>query len=304
MLTLWQDRRQVRAVLRVDPDGAIWRRGRCELPQTNYYDRQPGYHKMFAPGEAGLRMLEFGLLRVPRDETYRFRTQGHEVALVLLSGACDIKVASEQWSLERVSVFADPPIAAYVPRHREYSVTGIKPADVAVFSAAAMQDYLPRLITPDQVKDQTFGGPQAQRRSIVIMGPEFAADRLMIGETFNEPGEWSSYPPHKHDVDDYPHEVRLEDVSFYQIDPPQGFGLQYIYSLEHKQDEVFPVRNDEAVAIPHGYHPVAAAPGYRLYYLWGLAGDGRFIRSSVDPNHAWVEAEAGVQEPVAVAGQV
>jgi 5-deoxy-glucuronate isomerase len=265
-----------------------------------HYQRQPGYNKLVGPGDAGLEYLEFGLLRVPRDEQFSFSQEGREAVLVILSGACTVQVDGQQWDLERVSVFAGPAVAVYVPRHRRYTVTGVKPGDLAVFQARSDQDYLPRLIEPGQTPMEVEGAGGFRRRVFPLVDEAFPASRLLVGETFVESGQWASYPPHKHDEDRYPDEVRLEEAAFFQIDPPQGFALQYLYSADRALNQVYVLGNDDAFAAARGYHPLAAAPGYQVYYLWGMAGDGHVIRSSVDPAHAWVAAETGAPQPIAV----
>jgi 5-deoxy-glucuronate isomerase len=112
---------------------------------------------------------------------------------------------------------------------------------------------------------------------------------LIVGETINPPGNWSSSPPHKHDVDDLPMESKLEEVYFYKLKPQQGFGLQRIYSDDGDLDEAYVIRDGDTVAFPRGYHPVVAAPGYQLYYLWVLAGEKRIMCPNDDPDHAWVK---------------
>lgn len=266
------------------------------------YERQPGYTVLAGPGQAELEYLEFGMLRVPREEEYSLRLGGREAVLVILSGDCMVEVDGESWHLDRVSVFAEPAMAAYVPRHRRYTVTATKPADLAVFTAPAGRDYLPRLIGRDQIEGQMEGAENFRRRTYTIVGQEFPCSRLLVGETHVEPGNWSGYPPHKHEEDRYPEEVRLEAATFFQVDPPQGFGLQYLYSADRSLDEVHVVRNDDAFVAARGYHPVAGAPGYRLYCLWGMAGDGHVLRSSLDPEHIWVAEETGAPQPVAVPG--
>jgi 5-deoxy-glucuronate isomerase len=268
-----------------------------EIPR---YERRPGYRTLVAPGQEGLQRLELGLLRVPRDEEFSFAPQEREAVLVILSGKCTLNLDGESWTLERVSVFAEPAMAAYVPRHRSYSVTASKPADLAVFMAEAMRDHLPRLVTRDDVMGHGEGTGEFRRQTYTIVGEEFPANRLLVGETYLDPGGWASYPPHKHDEERYPEEVRLEEAAYYQVDPPQGFGLQYVYSRQDHRSEVRIVRNDQAYAVVQGYHPLAAAPGYRLYYLWGMAGDGRVLRSLLDPSHAWVAEEMGMTRPEAV----
>ena len=262
------------------------------MQQVYRYQRLPGYTRLAGPGQAGLERLEFGLLRVPRDEAFSFATAGQEAVLVILSGACQVEVDAERWTLERVSVFAEPAMAVYVPRHREYRVYGVKPADVAVATAEATQDLVPRLIDRHGVKAEAEGAGCFRRQVLGIVDQAFPASRLLVGETYVEPGQWASYPPHKHDEDRYPEEVRLEQACFVQIDPPQGFALQYVYSADRSLSQAQVVHNDDLVVVARGYHPLVAAPGYSLYYLWAMAGDGHVMRWSADPAHAWVGEEA------------
>lgn len=272
------------------------------MQRVFHYQRQPGYSRLAGPGDAGLENLEFGLLRVPRDEEFSYHSEGREAVLVILSGACQVEVDGRRWDLERVSVFAEPAMAVYVPRHRRYVIGGVKPAELAVFAVRADEDHLPRLIERAQVPMEVEGATSFFRRVYPIVDESFPANRLLVGETFVEPGQWASYPPHKHDEERYPEEVRLEEVAYLQIDPPQGFALQYLYSADRSLNEVYVLGNGDAFATARGYHPLAAAPGYSLYYLWGMAGDGHVLRSSPDPAHAWVARETAAPQPVAMPG--
>jgi len=109
----------------------------------------------------------------------------------------------------------------------------------------------------------------------------------MVGETFNPAGHWSSYPPHKHDGRDG--EPKLEEVYYYRIDPPQGFGHQMLYTAAG-ESVTHTVRDGDAVLLPYGYHPVSSPPGYRLYYLWAIAGEQRKLALHEDPAHSWIHA--------------
>ena len=109
--------------------------------------------------------------------------------------------------------------------------------------------------------------------------------RLMVGETFNPPGNWSSFPPHKHDGRDG--EPTLEEVYYFRVDPPQGFGQQMLYTNDG-ECVTHAVKDGDAVLLPYGYHPVSAPPGYRLYYLWGMAGEQRKLALHEDPAHKWI----------------
>ena len=101
------------------------------------------------------------------------------------------------------------------------------------------------------------------------------AEYLLVGETLNPPGNWSSSPPHKHEYNNLPEESDHEEIYFFKVDPEQGFGIQRLYTDDRELDEACVVENNDAVIISKGYHPVVAAPGYSLYYLWVLAGKGK-----------------------------
>ena len=117
--------------------------------------------------------------------------------------------------------------------------------------------------------------------------------RCSLGETFTLAGNWSSFPPHKHDVEALPDEVQQEEVYLFKIRPEEGFGVQVFYSrpesLRGALDEAVAVRNDDLTLMPFGYHPVAAPPGYDVYYLWFLAGPTRLMRPRDDPMYAWIK---------------
>ena len=119
-----------------------------------------------------------------------------------------------------------------------------------------------------------------------MLGPDDEAGRLIVGETLSPPGNWSSYPPHKHDRQAAPEEVALEEVYFYRLQPAGGFAVQIVYGDDRESARI--VRDGDVVTIASGYHPVVAAPGYALYYLWVLAGEGRELVPYLDPGHAWV----------------
>jgi 5-deoxy-glucuronate isomerase len=114
-----------------------------------------------------------------------------------------------------------------------------------------------------------------------------AADSLLVCEVITPGGNWSSYPPHKHDRDALPQESFLEETYYHRISPAQGFALQRVYSAEHDLDETMSVRDRDTVLVPRGYHTVSAPPGYDLYYLNVMAGPTRAWAIANDPDHEW-----------------
>ncbi len=150
-------------------------------------------------------------------------------------------------------------------------------------------DAGPSFVAPADVVVHERGAPGWQRQVHDIAADNVRAHALIVGETFNEPGQWSSFPPHKHDGEDG--EPALEEVYYYRFDRPDGFGFQGLYEAGDER-AVF-LRHGAIVGIPRGYHPVCAAPGYRLYYLWALVGNPRQLAMHEDPAHRWLH-ERGV----------
>ena len=257
---------------------------------------QDGYSTIISREKAGLAYLEFGLLRLRAGGAFQGQTGECEAALVILGGRCDIASGGRRWEGlgARDDVFGGKATAVYLPAGSPFSVQAADGgARIAVCKAVADPGPQPALILPDDVKSRTVGAHNWRREVQDIVGDNVVAQRLLVGETYNEPGAWSSYPPHKHDVASLPDEVKLEEIYYFRVDPAQGFGIQRIYTGDDTMDEVYAVRDGDAVVIPRGYHPVAAAPGYRVYYLWMLAGPERVMRPRDDPAHAWAHELEG-----------
>ena len=235
-----------------------------------------------------------GLALSDLDAGQSFESTGDlETVVVLLGGVVDVEANGESLGSAggRSSVFEGPGHAVYAPPGTVLRLKATTPAQIAIATAPAGQGapLKARIIGPGDQRLADVGKGNWSRTVRTILGPEHAAGRLLLGETINPPGNWSSYPPHKHDREAPPEEVRLEEVYFFKVDPPEGFGVQVRY--DDAGTEAFTVRDGDSAVIRSGYHPLAAAPGYSLYYLWIMAGDSRQMIPYMDPAHAWV-AEA------------
>ena len=146
----------------------------------------------------------------------------------------------------------------------------------------------PIVVGPDDVEIEIRGAGNATRQVNNIMMPDFPADRLLICEVFTPNGNWSGWPPHKHDVDDPPREAVLEETYYYQISRPEGWAIQRVYHRDGSRDLVLPVRHGDLLSVDQGYHPFASTQGYDAYYLNALAGDRRTMANTDDPDLAWV----------------
>ncbi|MHB1628021.1 MAG: 5-deoxy-glucuronate isomerase [Bacilli bacterium] len=261
----------------------------------NKAKEQTGYREIVGDDNGlNLKFLRFGLLTLAQGETYTGRMTGCEGVLVLLSGSMDVTVGDAEFTgLKRQDVFTGKAAAVFVPAGSSFSVINAGGASVeaAICRTPADQAFDPFVVRPDEVWSRQVGKDNYRREvhDIVVKNAEGRVQRIIVGETFNPPGNWSSFPPHKHD--DYKPDVEacMEEVYHYRMNPRQGFGLQSIYTGDRSLDEVYRVEDGDTFMIPYGYHPVCAAGGYQLYYLWFMAGEtGRAMIPSDDPRHAWV----------------
>ena len=254
-------------------------------PQT------PGFVPVVRAGE-GLRHLSFGLLRLGAAERHRVGSDGEELALVLIEG----RVRLHGHGLEgrelgpRPSVFEGRAGALYLPPGEQVELEAPEPCHLAVIGSPAARGKGAGavVVTPEDVRVQHRGRPGFEREVHDIIDERVPAQRLLVGETFNGPGQWSSYPPHKHDEAIPDVEIPLEEVYYFRVEPPQGFGVQVVYSPARGVEACYRIVDGDVTLLPFGYHPVAAAPGYRVYYLWALAGEERALCFHDDPAHAWV----------------
>jgi 5-deoxy-glucuronate isomerase len=240
------------------------------------------------PESAGWEFIRFSVRRLQPHERWTSRTDGDECCLVLLSGWCTVTVddgASEALG-PRETVFASYPHAFYVPRGRRFTVEARDRSEIAECRAPSDKPLQPRLIRPGDCGFEIRGGGNATRQIVDILPPPFPADRLMICEVFTPSGNWSSYPPHKHDVDNPPGEVDLEETYYYRMSDPLGYGFQRLYTADGRFDETVKVEDGDLVLIRDGYHPFVTAFGYDAYYLNVLAGTRRSMAASDDPRYA------------------
>lgn len=256
------------------------------------------------PALAGWEFITFEARRLAQSETYTSATDESELAIVVLSGIISLDSNAGRWRNvgERDSVFAGLPYAIYLPRRTAFTVTAQTDAEIALAWAPTDQDHPARLIRPTDVTVEIRGGDQATRQINNIIPPGFDCHRLVVVEVYTPGGNWSSYPPHKHDVhttdaDGRILEADLEEVYFYKFDRPEGYAYQRIYtdpeSPLHRAgmpiDVVIVAQQNDVVLIPEGYHPVASPPGYTTYYLNVLAGSAQSLANSEDPRYKWVK---------------
>jgi 5-deoxy-glucuronate isomerase len=257
------------------------------------------------PGSAGWVHLSFAARQMARGNTWQFETGENELALVVLGGLCEITSNVGKWTDvgRRPTVFGGMPYTLYLPPETRFTV-GAKSEhlDIAYGWCAANEKHPARLVKPGEVEIEIRGGENATRQINKMIPPGFPAGRLVVVEVYTPSGNWSSYPPHKHDehiVDEAGKvlEADLEEVYFYKIDRPEGFAYQRIYTRERDLDELILARDSHVVLSPRGYHPVVAAPGYNCYYLNMLAGSAQSLAATDDPDYSWVKETWKEKDP-------
>jgi 5-deoxy-glucuronate isomerase len=253
-----------------------------------------GSWEQVTPESAGWRYLHFGV----RPGSFESATRGAEVVLVPLGGRCRVTADGASWELgERGHVFDGLPWALYLPRDTDYRVEAFGALELAICGAFCERRREPVLVRPDQVEVEVRGAGNATRQINHIVKPEFPAERLLVVEVFTPSGNWSSYPPHKHDEDRPPAEVVLEETYYYRTARPEAFAVQRLYSPQRGVDVTVTVRDRDLMLVPWGYHTTAAAHGYDLYYLNALAGDRRSMAAADDPQLAWIRSAWTELEP-------
>ncbi|MFD1540164.1 5-deoxy-glucuronate isomerase [Nonomuraea guangzhouensis] len=241
---------------------------------------------------SGLRVAHLG------GDPVSFSTGEEEMLILPLSGSCTVTCGAERFELTgRASVFAGPSDFAYIPISTDVTVEGS--GQIAFPSARATRRLAPRYVPASAVPIEIRGAGQASRQVNNFCAPDvFECDKLVAVEVLTPGGNWSSYPPHKHDTL-HEGEAVLEEIYYFEV-ADDGLGYQRVYSSERGQiDTLAEVSSGDVVLVPYGYHgPSMAAPGYDLYYLNVLAGpaDERSMAFCDDPRHAWIRSSWAGQD--------
>jgi 5-deoxy-glucuronate isomerase len=225
---------------------------------------------------------------------------GDERVVVMLSGRAEVVIDGRSLGIagRRTDVFEGPGDAVYVPPTSAAVLVAMDEAERTGFTAAvASAPAGPQApgaarVIPGSTWPEVAVGRDSWARTVrTILGGDDQASRLIVGETVHTgTGSWSSFPPHRHDRDS-PEEVRLEEVYYYRLEPAGGFAVQIRYDAETGEEDLRIVRDGDSAAITAGFHPVVAAPGYRLHYLWILAGERRQLLPYVDPRYRWLNEQ-------------
>ncbi|MCB8876082.1 5-deoxy-glucuronate isomerase [Acidisoma silvae] len=249
-----------------------------------------GFIHHITPTSAGWFHVGFSVLKLAPQKVVSRPTEGDEVCLVILSGRVRISAGDVDFGLlgERESVFDGLPWSVYVPAKSNWTVEAETAAEVAVCSSPAEGKLPARVIPPSEVGEEVRGKGTNTRHVRNILPDTAVAESLLVVEVVTPGGNWSSYPPHKHDVNDPPRETYLEETYYHRLKRGSGFALQRVYTDDRSLDETMAIGDGDVVLVPRGYHPVGAPHGFDLFYLNVMAGPVREWRFTMSPDHAFL----------------
>ncbi len=246
----------------------------------------------FSRERVGWEWMSMHVERLIPGGTYAAKTQGEEAAFVILGGECTAEWGQGEQAIGgRKTVFDGLPYCLYLPSGHAVKFTATTICEIAECRAPSEAKLEPRLVTPKDVASGLRGGGNASRQIVDIIQTDFPADKLVVIEVYTPGGNWSSFPPHKHDVHAPPVEVDLDEIYYYRIEKPEaGFALQRLYSKDGGEEHTIRAQDGDAVLVRSGYHPVVAGPGYNVYYLNFLAGTSRTLAVTEDADHVWLKS--------------
>lgn len=250
---------------------------------------QPGLNTLLSNP---CKLLDFNLLVLDDGKAYEGTSGNREICAVVLGGKATFVVNGKKFENvgARPNVFAGKPHSVYIPAQARFAITARGAVEIALCSAPSELQTEAYVIPPERVATGVWGAANFTRNYHQILTlasqPDLPAQRLIVGETYTPSGNWSTFPPHRHEKDDLPREAYHEEMYFFKVSPADGFGLTRYYNDE--VDTGFIVRDNTILMAPRGYHTVVSAPGYTTYYLWFLAGNHRVQAVVDDPTYAWV----------------
>ena len=265
---------------------------------SHHFHAMPAGQGLSASPDESCELLKFDVLRLAQETRYEgVVPDDREMLLVILGGKARVEVSGTDFGVvgKRPNVFAGLPYSIYLPRGSSYVVEAVTAFEAALPSAPSDLDTAPYMIAPEQVNSGQWGTLNYTRyfREILVQPNGLPASSLIVGETITPSGNWSTYPPHKHEVDEGG-EKRHEEIYYFRVSSSDSHGIIQHYSPERGYDDLHRVTDDTIIAMPHGYHTYVGAPGAQSYYLWALAGDGRTQGATFDARMGWVQKTVGM----------
>lgn len=272
--------------------------------QVFKFKNEEGYEEIITPQNSDCKFLGFDRISLKAGGKLEYEVKGKEMAIVLQEG--DFKVTAE-WKGKiyidgavgkRVSVYDELPTTIYLPPDSKLIMETVNGVECRIFTTACHNGKRPFLSEPKDVEEGTPGALNWKRKYRFIFGPrgknkDNITNKLIVGESVSLPGGWIGFPAHKHDLDN-DKEYPLDEIFSIRVRGPHGkYVIQHSYGLEGDEggawDEFNKILDDNnAIALPFGYHTSMAVPGCTEYLLWGLAGDDKTYKLQFDERFDWL----------------
>jgi len=247
------------------------------------------YQHDIRPDNAGWKYLSFAVATLAATQTLKGATGDEECVIVPLSGHATVAYGRETHTIGRDDLFRQLTDIIYLSPHTDFQITASERFEVAIGKAPALGKLPPRLIRRDEMPSFIRGDANVARGVNVLLDSDEISERLTVYEIRPPSGNWSSFPPHRHDSRD--NSSYHEETYYYRLAPADGFALQRIYTRDTDLDVAIPVADSDLVLVHEGYHAVVNAPGTNAYYLNFLAGDVRKLKPVNDPHYDWVSKQ-------------
>jgi 5-deoxy-glucuronate isomerase len=248
--------------------------------------------------KAHWQWMSFFVHRLLPGEVLCAKTEAEEAAFVVLGGTCVADWGEgSKWIGKRKNVFDGFPYTLYLSAQQTATFTAQSICEIAECRVPTKAQHEPRLIEPKDTSTNLRGGGNASRQIVDVLPPAFPADKLMVIEVYTPGGNWSSFPPHKHDVHNPPTESDLDEIYYFRFKNDESFAFQHLYGNNEVGSRALKTRDGDTVLVRSGFHTVVAGPGYDTYYLNFLAGSARSLAATEDPQHSWIRGTWDATDP-------
>ncbi|PTJ84119.1 5-deoxy-glucuronate isomerase [Staphylococcus succinus] len=246
----------------------------------------------FKPEDVNLKYTGIKILDIQASGVYEETTQGFEICIVALTGKIDVSDGKNIYKDlgTRDSVFEKIPTdSIYISKDHHIQISAVKDARI-IICYAPCDEGRPTELIPASSNGVEDRGKYANQRHVhnILPDTHTASEKLLVVEVYTNQGNWSSYPPHKHDEDNLPDESFLEEIYYHEMNPEKGFVFQRVYTDDLSLDETMTAQNGDVVIVPKGYHPVAVPDGYNGYYLNIMAGPKKVWKFNNQKDHEWI----------------
>lgn len=246
-----------------------------------------------------LQRLHFGVLKLEPGENYCFDTENEEYGLVLISGffSCEISQKKECLGI-RTDPFHEKPCGVMISPHEHVNLIALKPSLIGVGKAAADKPFASVFIHPSETKTVVRGTANWQREvRYCLWHDNTYGNQLMMGETVIPAGNWSTFPPHKHDQLIAGQETPYDEAFYFLFPKQSGFGFAWQYNAAHSEDRIYRFQNGDLFYMDSGYHSLVCGPLCAAYQLTIMAGPCRKSQASIDPFYQDMLSENGMSNP-------